>query len=206
MELHDKNHDGFVAFGEYEPPVWARQLDDEGSGAKWGWWREEHFNASDVDGDGLLNKTEFNDFLHPADSVNPKLIHWLCQEEIRERDKDKDGKLSFQEYFHGLFDSIRNYDDDHNQSDSDAPAKKLFAQLDLNNDGFLTVDEIQPVIGNLHPSERFYAKQQAEYVLQQADSDNDGRLSLQEMIEHPYVFYNSIFDDSEDEGYHDEFR
>jgi len=26
-----------------------------------GWWKEEHFNASDADGDGLLNITEFNE-------------------------------------------------------------------------------------------------------------------------------------------------
>ncbi|KAF8407417.1 hypothetical protein HHK36_006548 [Tetracentron sinense] len=26
MELHDKNHDGFVSFTEYEPPSWARNL------------------------------------------------------------------------------------------------------------------------------------------------------------------------------------
>lgn len=24
MELHDKNHDGFVSFSEYEPPTWVR--------------------------------------------------------------------------------------------------------------------------------------------------------------------------------------
>lgn len=27
-----------------------------------GWWKETHFNASDVDGDGLLNLTEFNEY------------------------------------------------------------------------------------------------------------------------------------------------
>lgn len=26
-----------------------------------GWWKEEHFNASDANGDGLLNLTEFNE-------------------------------------------------------------------------------------------------------------------------------------------------
>lgn len=30
MELHDKNHDGFISFTEYEPPSWARRLH--------GWW------------------------------------------------------------------------------------------------------------------------------------------------------------------------
>ncbi|XP_029119008.1 uncharacterized protein [Elaeis guineensis] len=173
MELHDKNRDGFISFDEYEPPSWAHRFYDSNStDDKVGWWKEDHFNASDVDENGLLNLTEFNDFLHPADSRNPKLMHWLCKEEIRERDKDRDGKLSFQEYFNGLFDSLRNYDEVYNaidQSDTsvEAPAKKLFSQLDQDNDGLLSEDELLPVIGNLHPSEHYYAKQQADYVLTQ---------------------------------------
>ncbi|XP_020596408.1 calumenin isoform X2 [Phalaenopsis equestris] len=168
MEMHDKNRDGFVSFAEYEPPSWSRN-DNISFGYDMGWWKEDHFNASDMDGDSLLNKIEFNDFLHPADSVNPKLIKWLCKEEIRERDKDRDGKLSFQEYFNGLFDSLRNIEEVYNHSDTSdgAQSNKLFKELDKDNDGFLTEDELIPVIGNLHPSERYYAKQQADYVLTQ---------------------------------------
>ncbi|KAL6566265.1 hypothetical protein OROGR_001880 [Orobanche gracilis] len=83
MEVHDKNKDGFVSFPEYEPPSWAKNSDNESFGYDMGWWKEDHFNASDADGDGLLNITEFNDFLHPADTNNPKLLEWLCKEEIR---------------------------------------------------------------------------------------------------------------------------
>lgn len=45
-------------------------------------------------------------------------------------------------------------------------------------------------------------------ILFQADTDKDGRLSLTEMIDSPYVFYSAIFneDDEEDYEYHDEFR
>lgn len=44
--------------------------------------------------------------------------------------------------------------------------------------------------------------------LLQADADKDGRLTLTEMIENPYVFYSAIFneDDEDDYEYHDEFR
>lgn len=38
-------------------------LTDENSSDKMGWWQEEHFNASDVDDDGLLNLTEFNEYV-----------------------------------------------------------------------------------------------------------------------------------------------
>ncbi|KAK6921490.1 EF-hand domain [Dillenia turbinata] len=292
----------------------ATEEENHSFGYEMGWLKEEHFNASDADGDGLLNKTEFNDFLHPADSTNPKLLRWLCQEEIRERDTDKDGKLSFKEFFHGLFDLVRTYDEEgynsshHSDNPTEAPAKKLFADLDKDGDGYLTDGELLPVIGKLHPSERYYAKQQADYIISQveaqtilghscrdgkaahnngqpncpalsgaviqhfdlvdmsgnefilvsagytgemlanilgfrlarlrfcsfqhhtlakhfwnnfqatamswlccalekADTDKDGRLNLTEMIESPYVFYNAIFNDEEDEfDYHDEFR
>ncbi|KAL1807559.1 hypothetical protein DCAR_0726939 [Daucus carota subsp. sativus] len=213
MEIHDKNRDGLVSYDEYDPPSWTRKSDNDSSGYNMGWWKEEHFNASDADGDGVLNLTEFNNFLHPADSGSPMLFQWLCNEEVRERDTDKDGKLNFKEFFHGLFDLVRNYEDvGHNSShgldDSrDAPAKKLFAELDSDNDGYLSGTELLTIIGKLHPSEHYYAKQQADFVIQQADTDKDGHLTLAEMIDNPYVFYSAIFSEDEDDyGYHDEFR
>ncbi|XP_078176765.1 calcium-binding EF hand family protein [Carex rostrata] len=210
MELHDKNKDGLVSFDEYERPSWSWRFDEQNSSNDgMGWWKEEHFKAADMDGDGLLNLTEFNDFQHPADSANTKMIDWLCKEEIRERDKDKDGKLSFQEYHGGLFYLIRNYDEftvDPNEDNyGDATAKKLFSQIDKDNDGFISAEELKPFINNLHPSERFYAKQQANYLLSMADTDKDGKLSLKEMVENPYAFYSSIFTE-EDYPFHDEFR
>ncbi|KAL9244220.1 hypothetical protein vseg_018021 [Gypsophila vaccaria] len=212
LDLHDKNKDGFVSFSEYDPPSWVSSSDNSSFGYEMGWWKEEHFNASDINGDGLLNITEFNDFLHPADTKNPKLLQWLCNEEIRERDTDKDGKVNFNEFFHGLFDLVRNYEEGHNSShhsdDSDTPAaKKFFNQLDKDGDGLLTDTELLPIIGKLHPPERYYAKQQADYIISQADADKDGRLSLKEMIENPYVFYSTVFSDEEDDyDYHVELR
>ncbi|KAI3694059.1 hypothetical protein L1987_77018 [Smallanthus sonchifolius] len=214
MELHDKNHDGFVSFHEYQPPTWVRDSDNNSFGYNMGWWKEEHFNASDADEDGFLNITEFNDFQHPADTKNPRLLQWLCKEEVRERDTDRDGKVNFKEFFHGLFDLVRNYDEEshnssHESTDSlESPARNFFSQLDKDGDGYLSDVELLPIIGKLHPSERYYAKQQADYIISQADTDKDGRLSLTEMIDSPYVFYSAIFneDEDEDEDYHDEFR
>lgn len=61
----------------------------------------------------------------------------------RERDSDKDGKISFEEFFHGLFDTVRNYEEDNHNSTHpyhdlpEGPAKQLFSQLDKNDDGFV---------------------------------------------------------------------
>ncbi|CAJ2663481.1 unnamed protein product [Trifolium pratense] len=205
MIIHDKNHDGFVSFSEYSHPSWLQTRDGDSFGYDMSWWKEEHFNASDADGNGLLNFAEFNDFLHPADSNNPKLRQWLCKAEIRERDMDRDGKVNFKEFFHGLFDLVRNYDEEsyydssHSDDSMDASAIVLFAQLDKDGDGYLSDIELLPIIGKLHPSGHYYAKQQAEYLISQAEVDKDGHLTLTEMIENPYVFYSAIFNNDKDE-------
>lgn len=58
---------------------------------------------------------------------------------IRERDTDKDGKVNFKEFFHGMFDMVRSHDEgNHNssyESGEEAPAKTLFSQLDKDGDG-----------------------------------------------------------------------
>ncbi|KAK8668880.1 hypothetical protein V6N13_106326 [Hibiscus sabdariffa] len=221
MEIHDKNNDGLISYAEYEAPSLVKNvifrggtlfvflsLDNPSFGLNMGWWTEDHFNASDANGDHLLNLTEFNDFMHPADSKNPKLLQWLCKEEVRERDADKDGKVNFNEFFHGIFDLVISHDEEgHISMETETPAKRLFSQLDKDGDRFLTDEELLPIIGKLHPSERYYAKQQADYIVSQADLNKDGRLSLVEMIDNPYVFYSAIFNDSEDNyRHHDEFR
>ncbi|KAG6425595.1 hypothetical protein SASPL_116036 [Salvia splendens] len=186
MNTHDKDRDGFITFSE---ALVAKCLiaNNTSFGYDFGWWKEDNFNASDADGDGRLNFTECNDFLHPADTTNSKLILWLCKEEIRERDRDKDDKVNFEEFFHRIFDLVRNYvephdTDEHESDDSqEASAKMLFALLDKDGDGYLT----------------------------DADGDRDGSLSLAEMIESPYVFYTGVFNEDEDSGdyvVHDEFR
>ncbi|GAU32111.1 hypothetical protein TSUD_357950 [Trifolium subterraneum] len=74
-------------------------------------------------------------FLHSAHSNNPKLQQQLCNEEVRESDMVRDGKVSFREFFLRLFHLVRKYDeencnDPHHSDDSmDASAKLLFLSL-----------------------------------------------------------------------------
>ncbi|BBN69420.1 Calcium-binding EF hand family protein [Prunus dulcis] len=102
---------------------------------------------------------------------------------------------------------VRNYEEE-NHNSSHQLDDSMEAPLDKDGDGYLSDAELLPIIGKIHPSEHDYAKQQADYIILQADTDKDGRLTLTEMIENPYVFYSVIFNDDEEEDYqfHDEFR
>ncbi|XP_045791990.1 PHD finger protein ALFIN-LIKE 4-like [Trifolium pratense] len=40
---------------------WLLSFDDDSFGYDMSWWKEEQFNASDVDANGLLNLAEFNE-------------------------------------------------------------------------------------------------------------------------------------------------
>lgn len=69
----------------------------------------------------------------------PGFLIWFFN--FRERDQDKDGKLNFQEFFNGLFSLVRAHDEvettsHETDSSGEAPAKKLFSQLDKDKDGY----------------------------------------------------------------------
>lgn len=45
------------------------------------------------------------------------------------------------------------------------------------------------------------------YWVFQADTNKDGRLTLDEMLNHPYIFYSTAYEQDEfDYSQHDEFR
>lgn len=57
---------------------------------------KRRWSVADVDGDGLLTKEEFVSFLHPEESVHMKDI--VVHETMDDMDKDKDNKISMDEY------------------------------------------------------------------------------------------------------------
>lgn len=59
------------------------------------------WKKADRDNDGSLNKQEFQDFVHPEESEHMKDI--IVIETIEDIDKDKDGKISIEEYIGNFF-------------------------------------------------------------------------------------------------------
>lgn len=57
---------------------------------------ERRWKLADTDEDGQLNVDEFANFLHPEDSDHMKDV--VILETMEDIDKDKDGKISMEEY------------------------------------------------------------------------------------------------------------
>nr|CAD1821045.1 unnamed protein product [Ananas comosus var. bracteatus] len=217
MKTHDKDGDGVVTLREYLSYLSDKEIDwSSTEHGKPGWWKEK-FNSADKDGNGSLGVAEFNDFLHPEDSSNPEVQLWLQKEKLRELDDDKDGRLSFMEFRDQTHDFDRIYTAYETEKDGYSPhhpsnAEKKFQELDTNRDNFLTAEELKPIIHRLYPGELFYATHYTKYLMNEADDDGDGKLSLQEMLNHYLAFNNTVFEegyyDGEDDDYdyHDELR
>lgn len=199
-----------------------------------GWVRTtvKTFNVADVDNDGELNPEEFQNFLHPEDSGDPKLVAHLLTEAVVERDDSGNGKLNFTEFYDNLWHDIKSWDnhygdDDHYRMDysghfgeedpeaeerrkkegteDKAKAEARFKELDINKDGEVDSQELHPELGNLHPGEADFAKRQAVHLIDQADEDSDQKLTLPEMLANSYVFYSAAMG-NDDSYYHDEFK
>ena len=68
------------------------------------------FNLSDANHDGKLNADEFYVFLHPEESgVNDKLVQHLIKQDVRDHDRDRDGKLNFTEFFEGMYNELEEH-------------------------------------------------------------------------------------------------
>mmetsp|Transcript_2412 Transcript_2412/g.6970 ORF Transcript_2412/g.6970 Transcript_2412/m.6970 type:complete len:382 (+) Transcript_2412:82-1227(+) len=177
---------------------------------------QEKFRLADADGDAVLELAEYHEFLHPEESANAALHSHVVKREIQESDKDSDGRVSKEEFADGLwhmFYSWSEVDDEAyewSEEKEQRRAAEKFKTIDLDGNGYIVASELLPFFYDMFPSESYYAKIQAQDVLSDADTNNDGQLSITEMLDSKSTFY-SLVDDGEyyrdyiDHYYHDEF-
>ncbi|XP_072972939.1 uncharacterized protein [Typha angustifolia] len=195
MWKHDKDRDGMITIWEYLSYLPNQEIDWSSTGhGKPGWWKEKFLNA-DADGNGSLDLTELNDFLHPEDSSNLKVQFWLQKEQLRQMDRNNDERLSFIE-FRDRFHDASEAEEDGDLHDHLSKAEKKFQDLDTNKDKFLTAEELKPIMQSIHPGELSYATYYTKYLMKEVDDDRDGKLTLEEMVKHYLTFYNTVYDDN----------
>ncbi|XP_058724695.1 uncharacterized protein LOC131596137 [Vicia villosa] len=202
-ELESKDEDGdlSLSFSEYLPQLSENDIEkNEMTHGEAGWWREK-FDIADCDHNGLLNFTELRDFLYPEDSKNPEMLKWMVRDRFKRMDDHEiDGKLNFHEFEDHVYSTYENYMDFETNGVDVLKANDKFAELDVNKDQFLTPEELLPILPYLYPGEMAYAKYYTCYLMNEADDNEDKKLTLEEMLNHEFIFYNTVHADGHEES------
>ncbi|EDV96005.1 calumenin [Drosophila grimshawi] len=155
--------------------------------------------VADRDLDDSLTIEEFTAFLHPED--HPTMRDVVLQETTDDLDKDKDGKISVDEY---IGDMYRPSEPDEEEPEWVLSERESFSKhRDLDNDGYLTENEIRQWIS---PNDFDHAESEAKHLIFEADVDHDEQLTKEEILDKYDVFVGSqVTDFGEALARHDEF-
>lgn len=155
---------------------------------------------ADADQDDALNRTEFAGFLHPEDY--PLMRDVVVLETLEDIDKDKDGKLSLEEYIGDMYKPEDGEDEE--EPDWVKQERDQFSGYrDTNKDGFMDEHEVKDWIA---PPEFDHAEAEARHLVFEADSDADEKLTKDEILDKYDLFVGSQATDfGEALARHDEF-
>lgn len=154
---------------------------------------------ADGDSDGNLSKEEFAMFIHPEDSK--KMAELTALETIEEMDKDGDGKISLPEYIDDLWPNPEGKDDQPEWVKNEVDLFKNFRDKD--DDGLMNVEE---TIEWITPSDYNPHLAEARHLVHEADTNEDGWLSEEEILQKYDIFVGSQATDfGEALVAHDEF-
>ncbi|KAK9497253.1 hypothetical protein O3M35_004607 [Rhynocoris fuscipes] len=142
------------------------------------------WSVADIDKDDLLNKEEFTAFLHPEET--PRMMDLLVLETVEDVDKDKDGKVSLEEYIGDT------YQKDHEEEDMPDWVRNEIAHFskdrDKDGDGYLNEEEVKNWIS---PVDYDQPDAEAKHLIYEADRNNDNKLTKQEILDKYDLFVGS---------------
>ncbi|CAN1170666.1 45 kDa calcium-binding protein [Linum perenne] len=199
---YDKDRDGAISFPEFLPQFSGVDIEKNETGyGQAGWWMKL-FKTADVNGNRKLDFYEFNNFLHPEDSQSKDIQLWLLKGNMKRMDDDGDEVLNFAEFSVYVYAVYKTYAEF--EKIRVPTAEEKFAQLDVDHDKLLSVEELLPILPYLKPGELTYAKFYSHYLIGAADDNKDEHLTLQEMLNHETIFYTTIYDSVyEHDDYHE---
>lgn len=149
---------------------------------------ERRWAAADQDGDKALNRDEFISFLHPEEAES--MYDVVVDETLEDIDRDKDGKISESEFISDMYSP----EDGIQESQSAVPEwvqrerEQFHTFRDKNHDGYLDRDEIREWIV---PANYDHAEAEAKHLIYEADTNKDGILTKEEILDNYDVFVGS---------------
>jgi len=127
------------------------------------------FKAADSNGDGVLDKNELPALFYPE--IHEGVLTVNVGETMRQKDTNKDGKLSPKEFWES--DQM-----DGDDSDLSEEEKADFAKLDVTGDGFLDANELRA-----WESGRFHTEDAMKKLFDVADKDQDMHVTADELAQ-----------------------
>ncbi|XP_028156604.1 reticulocalbin-2 isoform X1 [Ostrinia furnacalis] len=187
MSEVDDNRDGVVSWPEYLQDAFGVDTEEEvgpedtGDSGMVGLLREEKemFKAADINGDGVLDIVEFEVFTNPEEHA--AMHPYLVNQTMREKDKNNDGRVDFNEYI-----GERGSSEDKAWLVSERD--KFDHELDTDGDGVLSLREVEKWV---IPDNEEIAEEEVDHLFASADDDHDDLLSFAEILAHHDVFVGS---------------
>lgn len=131
---------------------------------------EAKFKAADANGDGVLDADELPALFYPE--THEDVLHVVAGEVLRQKDKNKDGRLSAAEFWEAL-DGASGEDEELTEEEMED-----FNKLDLDGDGSLNLAELKA-----WESGRFHTEEAMRKMFDVVDKDGDMHITAQELTE-----------------------
>lgn len=191
---NDLDKDEHVTWHEYKQVTYPLLNDYDGTSAEGDGDDEYHaesmkhdetrFKQADRDSDGKLNLEEYAAFLHPEDHYH--MVDHMVRSAIADMDTDNDGEIGMDEYINHMW-PVAHRVNGQKEPDWLQTERDGFTDFhDKNKDGKLDWSEVKEWI---LPHD--YVTSEADHLLKESDSDSDGRISKEEMLENHKLFVGS---------------
>merc|ERR1712019_81345 len=208
FEIADDDADGKVAWEEYVENIYgldkdlvssytAAEVHDNEELVDFNrMYNREHskFIAADVNEDGSLDKAEYELFYNPG--KEPKSTQFAIDKALAIVDTNKDGAISLEEFLLDERVPFGETDDETREN-----LEEIYQQMDVNHDEILSGFELQLWIQQDNGE---IAADETEHLFEEADQDDDDKLSYEEIHHAMEEFIES---DATEYGYmlkHDE--
>jgi Ca2+-binding EF-hand superfamily protein len=186
----DKVKDGKLDWKDYREMVYGSSDDSQDISpeyAKMITRDERRWKVADYDSNGVLDRTEYGCFMHPEDCDHMRDI--VVMETTEDIDKNKDGFVDLEEYIGDMYRPADYPELNGKEPDWVESEREMFKEhRDKDADGKLSKEEMRDWI---MPVGFDHAEAEAKHLVGIADEDNDGKLSIDEVLTHYDTFVGS---------------
>jgi len=184
LEEEDLNRDGVVSWSEHLRDSFDIEDSDEEQLLRDEVMAEDKalWDAADLNKDGVLDANEFPAFNSPEDFE--RMHSTIFEQMMSKRDKNRNGFLEFHEFLTDVNGRPLDPKSEHYVVERD----RFKNDYDLDGDNRLDRKEC---LLWLIPDNREMAESEANHLISASDDNTDGKLSVDEIVEHNDIFVGS---------------